>query len=78
MAIGASWAVITRRLFRWMNGADATGKLFKTFKTFNRCALFNPPPLSSPAEAGEDEGGGLIALNGLKVLNLQREQSTHV
>jgi hypothetical protein len=29
---------------------------FKTFKPFQ---LFPPPPLSSPADAGEDEGGGL-------------------
>jgi hypothetical protein len=32
--------------------------MFKPFKPFNRCAPFNPPPLSSPAIAGEDEEGG--------------------
>jgi hypothetical protein len=34
--------------------------------------LWVPPPLSSPAPAGEDEGGGLNGakrLNGLNVLN---------
>ena len=43
---------------------------FKTFKPFNRCAQFNPPPLVLPRGAGEDEGGGLIVLNGLNDLNL--------
>jgi hypothetical protein len=31
-----------------------------------------------PRVAGEDEGGGLIDLNGLNDLNLQREQTRHV
>jgi hypothetical protein len=31
---------------------------FKTFKSFNRFAPFNPPPLVLPRDAGEDEGGG--------------------
>jgi hypothetical protein len=43
---------------------------FKLFKLFHRCAPFNPSPLSSPATRGEDEGGGLIDLNGLNGLNL--------
>ena len=44
---------------------------FKSFKWFNRRAElalsaaegFNSPPLSSPADAGEDKGGGLNDLN---------------
>ena len=42
---------------------------FKTLKSFNRCAPFNPPPLVLPRGAGEDEGGGLNFFNGLNVLN---------
>jgi hypothetical protein len=40
--------------------------LFQLFQTFQS---LQPPPLSSPATAGEDEGGGLNGLNCLNVLN---------
>ena len=33
-------------------------RLFKTFKSFNRFARFNPPPLVLPRDAREDEEGG--------------------
>jgi hypothetical protein len=42
---------------------------FKTLKPFNRCAPFNPPPLSSPATRGRISGGGLSYLNGLPSMN---------
>jgi len=41
---------------------------FKTFKSFNRCAPFNPP-LCLPRDAGEKKRGGLIDLNVLNGLN---------
>jgi len=60
-------------------------RLFKGFKSLNRCAEpalgaaegFNPSPFfevardrpSSPAFAGEDQGGGLKDLNFLNGLN---------
>jgi hypothetical protein len=52
-------------------GALSVGNCFRDpFKTFKPFDLFHPPPLSSPADAGEDEGGGLNEaqrLNGLNV-----------
>ena len=41
---------------------------FKSFKTFNRCAPFNPP-LCLPRDAGEKERGGSNDLNCLNGLN---------
>jgi hypothetical protein len=41
----------------------------RLFNPFNRYARFKPPPLSSPRDAGEDEGGGLSGLNNLNFLN---------
>jgi hypothetical protein len=38
--------------------------MFQPFQPFNRIALFKPPPLFLPRDAGEDEGGGLNGLNG--------------
>ena len=46
---------------------------FQAFKPFNHYAPINPPPLVLPRVAGEDEGGGLIVLNGLNGLNLLRK-----
>ena len=38
-----------------MNGGNDSA--FKSFKPFNRCAPFNPPPLSSPASRGRMKEG---------------------
>ena len=53
-------------------------RMFKPFKPFNRCAPFNPPPLVLPRVAGEEEGGGLIVLNGLNVLNIRIESRVRI
>jgi hypothetical protein len=44
------------------------------FQPFNRCALFKPPPLSSPATRGRIKERGLNDLNGLNqfLINNQR------
>jgi hypothetical protein len=42
-------------------------KSFKTFKMFKMFKMFKPLPRSSPADAGEEEGGGLNDLNARRV-----------
>ena len=73
-ATGASWAATIRRPSRWMSGDD--GKTwFKTFKTVQPLRSVQSPTSFLPRVAGEDEGGGLIGLNGLNVLNgIQRSE----
>jgi len=40
-------------------GFDITA--WYSFKTFQSFQPFKPPPLSSPAFAGEERGGGMLA-----------------
>jgi hypothetical protein len=49
--------------------ARRSGREFKKFKPFNRCAPFNPPLFIFSRDAGEERGEGLNDWNGLNVLN---------
>jgi hypothetical protein len=55
-----------------VNAWGAPFKAFKSFKTFKMFKMFKPLPRSSPADAGEEEGGGLNDWNFLNDLNARR------